>query len=326
MGNIDKRLIALDYKSNLINKEGKELRISQQKQPLQRLFPRRQLGSSEMAQSSSLAVLAVGFLAHVATAPTKNQHIKLWAQNQRARLCCNGDLQREGLELSVNDQTADFSLTTSLDYSISLSCLVQNSSQDEELLWYRGDGQVNLTDENKVNISNVCISPVTVSDNGVTFTCRLARDESVQVSVTLDVQFRPQLSGEESLQVEEDKDVTLSCNAKSNPQAQATWYKNNTILTLEESRYEVYHTSEVFQLQITTAQKSDNGTYSCVLQSLWGEDRKDFHLTVEDKKSVFPTEAVIAAVVVVALTILFGIVARRDKICKCFKRSSETAL
>ncbi|XP_065709482.1 transmembrane and immunoglobulin domain-containing protein 1 [Patagioenas fasciata] len=251
-----------------------------------------------MAQSSSLAVLAVGFLAHVAT----------------------------GLELSVNDQTADFSLTTSLDYSISLSCLVQNSSQDEELLWYRGDGQVNLTDENKVNISNVCISPVTVSDNGVTFTCRLARDESVQVSVTLDVQFRPQLSGEESLQVEEDKDVTLSCNAKSNPQAQATWYKNNTILTLEESRYEVYHTSEVFQLQITTAQKSDNGTYSCVLQSLWGEDRKDFHLTVEDKKSVFPTEAVIAAVVVVALTILFGIVARRDKICKCFKRSSETAL
>lgn len=47
---------------------------------------------------------------------------------------------------------------------------------------------MNLEDGNKVNISNVCISPVTVSDNGVTFTCRLARDKSVQVSVTLDVQ------------------------------------------------------------------------------------------------------------------------------------------
>ncbi|PKK18943.1 transmembrane and immunoglobulin domain containing 1 [Columba livia] len=251
-----------------------------------------------MAQSSGLAVLAVCFLARVAT----------------------------GLELSVNDHTADFSLSTSPDRSISLSCLVQNSSQDEELLWYRGDGKVNLKDGNKVNISNVCISPVTVSDNGVTFTCRLARDRSVQVSVTLDVQFRPQLSGEESLQVEEDKDVTLSCNSKSNPQAQATWYKNNNILTLEQSRYTLYQTSEVFQLQITKAQKSDNGTYTCVLQSQWGEDRKDFHLTVEDKRPVFPKEAVIAAVVVVALTILFGIVARKDKIFKCFKRSSETAL
>ncbi|NXW92831.1 TMIG1 protein, partial [Alopecoenas beccarii] len=247
-----------------------------------------------MAQSSSLAVpcavpvLAVCFLARVAT----------------------------GLELSVNDYTADFSLSTSLDHSISLSCLVQNSSQDEELLWYRGDGRVNLKDGNKVNVSNICVSPVTVSDNGVTFTCRLARDKSVQVSVTLDVQFRPQLSGEESLQVEEDKDVTLSCNSKSNPQAQATWYKNNTTLTLQQNRYRLYQTSEVFQLHITKAQKSDNGTYTCVMQSRWGEDKRDFHLTVEDKKPVFPKEAIIAAAVVVTLTILFGIVARRDKIFK----------
>ncbi|NWX05316.1 TMIG1 protein, partial [Caloenas nicobarica] len=247
-----------------------------------------------MVQSSSLAVLcavpvlAVCFLARIAT----------------------------GLELSVNDHTADFSLTTYTDQSVSLSCLVQSSSQDEELLWYREDGQVNLEDENKVNVSNICIYPVTESDNGVTFTCMLARDESVQVSVTLDVQFPPQLSGEESLQIEEDKDVTLSCNSKSNPQSQAIWYKDNTTLTLQQDRYKVYQTSEVFQLSITKAQKSDNGTYTCVLQSSWGEYRKDFHLTVEDKKTPFPTEAVIAAAVVVTITILFGIVARRDKIFK----------
>lgn len=38
-----------------------------------------------------------------------------------------------------------------------------------------------------------------------------------------------------------------------------------------------------------------------------------------DKKPIFPTEAIIAAVVVVTLTIFFGIVARRDKIFKVWK-------
>ncbi|XP_051492045.1 transmembrane and immunoglobulin domain-containing protein 1 [Apus apus] len=231
-----------------------------------------------------------------------------------------------GLELSVNNQAADFSLSPSLGSSLSLSCLVQNSSQAEELLWYRGDGQVDLKDGNKVNVSNICIEPVSEADNGVTFSCKLARDKSVQVSVILDVQFPPRLMGEESLQIEEGKDVTLSCNTKSNPQGQPAWYKNNTALTLQQNHHQLYQTSEVFQLSITKVQKSDNGTYTCKVKYFLEEWTKDFHLTVEDKKPVFPKEAVIAAVVVVTLTILFGIVARKDKICKCFKRSSETAL
>ncbi|KFR07431.1 Transmembrane and immunoglobulin domain-containing protein 1, partial [Opisthocomus hoazin] len=201
----------------------------------------------------------------------------------------------------------------------SLSCLVQDSSQAEELLWYREDGQVDLKDGNNVNVSNICISPVTESDNGVTFTCKLARNESVQVSVILDVLFAPQLTGEESLQIAQEKDVTLSCNAKSNPQAQTAWYKDNDTLTLQQDRHHLYQTSEVFQLSITKVQKSDNGIYTCVVKSDSGEGRKDFHLTVEDKEPVFPKEAVIAAAVVVAVTIIFGIVARRDIIFKVWK-------
>ncbi|NXN32472.1 TMIG1 protein, partial [Nycticryphes semicollaris] len=221
-----------------------------------------------------------------------------------------------GLELSVNNHAADFSLSTMAGPSVSLSCLVQNSSQDEELLWYRGGGQVDLKDGNKVNVSHICVSPVTESDNGVAFTCRLARDKSIRVSVTLDVQFPPQLTGEESLHVEEEKDVTMSCNAKSNPQAQTAWYKDNELLTLKQNRYQLYQTSEVFQLSITKVQKSDNGTYTCVATSALGNGRKDFNLIVEDKKPPFPKEAIIAAVVVVTVTVLFGIVARKDKIFK----------
>ncbi|RMC10699.1 hypothetical protein DUI87_12410 [Hirundo rustica rustica] len=256
-----------------------------------------------MAQRRSLAVpygavLAISFLACVAT----------------------------GLELSVNNHAADFTLTTELGPAISLSCLVHNSSQAEELLWYRGDGRVGLKDGNKVNISNICISPVNESDNGVAFTCKLARDTSVQVSVILDIQFPPQLSGEETLHVEEEKDVTLTCNSKSNPQAQSTWYKDNHNLTLQQKRHELYQTSEVFRLSIRKVQKSDNGTYTCVVQSPLGKGTRDFHLIVEDKKAVFPKEAVIAAIVVITITILFGIVARKDKFFKCFKKPRETAL
>ncbi|NWV31256.1 TMIG1 protein, partial [Grantiella picta] len=221
-----------------------------------------------------------------------------------------------GVELSVNNHVADFTLTAQLGLPISLSCHVQNSSQAEELLWYRGDGQVGLKDGNKVNISIICISPVNESDNGVTFTCKLARDKSVQVSVILDVQFPPQLSGEETLHVEENKDVTLTCNSKSNPQAQTTWYKNNHSLSLQQSRHKVYQTSEVFQLSIRKVQKSDSGTYTCVVESPLGKGTKDFHLIVEDKNPVFPKEAVIAAVVVVTITVFFGIVARKDKFFK----------
>ncbi|XP_005525814.1 PREDICTED: transmembrane and immunoglobulin domain-containing protein 1 [Pseudopodoces humilis] len=257
-----------------------------------------------MAQRCSLAVpygapiLAISFLACVAT----------------------------GVELSVNNHAADFTLSTQLGPAISLSCLVHNSSQAEELLWYRGDGQVGLKDGNKVNISNICISPVNESDNGVTFTCKLARNKSVQVSVILDVQFPPWLSGEETLHVEEEKDVTLTCNSKSNPQAQSTWFKDNHSLTLQPSRHELYQTSEVFRLSIRKVQKSDSGTYTCMVESPLGNGTRDFHLIVEDKKPVFPTEAVIAAVVVVSITILFGIVARKDKFFKCFKKQKETAL
>ncbi|NXN96863.1 TMIG1 protein, partial [Rhinopomastus cyanomelas] len=221
-----------------------------------------------------------------------------------------------GLELSVNNQGADFSLPTFPGTAVSLSCLVQNSSQDETLAWYRGDGKVDLKDGNTVNISNICVSPVTESDNGVIFTCRLARDRSVQVAVTLDVQFPPKLLGEETLQIEEDQDVTLTCNAKANPQAQAAWYKNKDLLTLQQNHYHLYQTSEVFQLYIQKVQKSDNGTYTCAVKSSLGEGSKDFHLIVEDKTTPFPQEAVIAGAVVVALTVFFGIVARKDKIFK----------
>lgn len=91
--------------------------------------------------------------------------------------------------------------------------------------------------------------------------------------------------------MEEEKDVTLTCNSKSNPQAQSTWLKDNQSLTLQQSRHELYQTSEVFQLSIRKVQKSDNGTYTCVVESLLGNGTRDFHLIVEGNKAAAEEKA-----------------------------------
>ncbi|KAL8198995.1 UNVERIFIED_CONTAM: hypothetical protein K2H54_031402 [Gekko kuhli] len=227
--------------------------------------------------------------------------------------------------LTINTNTADYKLVTRPGLTQSFWCTVQNHSHEEELLWLRQDGTVDLKDGNRVNASNICISPVTMDDNGVSFTCKLARDESIQISVVLDVMFPPTLSGEDPSSVLEENDVTLSCHVKANPPAQMDWYKDNSTLVLEPARHQISQTSELFQLRIEKVQESDGGLYTCEAKSALGTAQRDFHLTVEAGRLAFPMEAVIAAAVVVALTILFAIVARREAILKCFRKETETS-
>ncbi|XP_067328278.1 transmembrane and immunoglobulin domain-containing protein 1 isoform X2 [Anolis sagrei] len=229
-----------------------------------------------------------------------------------------------GLELAINDIAVDRKVSTMPGRALPLRCSVRNHSQEEELFWLREDGTVDLKDGNRMTSSSLCVFPVSVEDNGISFTCRLARDASVQVSVTLDVLFPPILTGEDPPSAEEDGDVTLDCHAKANPPAQMTWRKDNTTLMLEDSRYEIFQTSELYQLKIRGAQKSDSGIYDCLAEYPGRTEQKSFHLVVGDKTVPFPTEAVIAAAVVVFLTILFAIVARRERILKCFRKPSES--
>ncbi|KAM5310300.1 transmembrane and immunoglobulin domain-containing protein 1 isoform 2-T2 [Glossophaga mutica] len=183
--------------------------------------------------------------------------------------------------LTVNGRTENFILNTWLGAEESLRCDVQNRTGNEGLLWYREQGSVDLKAENKINSSSVCVSSISENDNGVTFTCKLQRDESVSVSVVLNVTFPPLLSGKDHQTIEEGSSVNMVCNVKSNPQAQMTWYKNGSILSLEKNRHQVQQTSESFQLSISKVKKSDNGTYSCVAHSSLLRKTKDFHLFVK---------------------------------------------
>ncbi|XP_078539724.1 transmembrane and immunoglobulin domain-containing protein 1 [Lissotriton helveticus] len=220
----------------------------------------------------------------------------------------------------------DAALPLTTGTSVSLRCSAEGNTVDEELVWYRKDGLIDLKAGNKINHSEVCIPNVSTSDNEVPFTCLLKSNSSAKVTVVLDVQFPPILSGTTSLVVEEEGNVDINCNVQANPQPEMTWRQANGTLVLKKNRFTQRRTSEIFQLSISKAEKSDSGTYICEAYISNNITTREFYLVVEDKKPGFPFEAIIAAVVVVVLTIAFGIFARREKIFKCFKKPVSTAL
>ncbi|EHB13345.1 Transmembrane and immunoglobulin domain-containing protein 1, partial [Heterocephalus glaber] len=221
-----------------------------------------------------------------------------------------------GSVLTVNGRTENYILETQRDVEESLECVVHDHTSDEELLWYREEGRVDLKSGNKINSSSVCVSSISENDNGVNFTCKLQSDQTVSISVVLNVTYPPLLSGDNFKTAEEDSDVNLVCNVKSNPQAQMIWHKNNSILILEKDHHQIYQTSESFQLSIIKVKKSDHGTYSCIASSPLKMETMEFQLVVRDKTVPVPIEAIIAACVVVFLTLCFGLLARRERIMK----------
>ncbi|ELK01877.1 Bleomycin hydrolase [Pteropus alecto] len=179
--------------------------------------------------------------------------------------------------LTVNGKTENYILNTQRGFQESLNCAIQNHTREEGLLWYREEGTVDLKSGNKINSSSICVSSISENDNGVTFTCKLQRDQSVSISVVLNVIFPPLLSGDQFQAIEEGSDVKLVCNVKSNPQAQMMWYKGSSILNLEKNHHQVQQTNRAVAV---------------------------------------PVEPIIAASVVVFLTLCFGLIARRNKIMK----------
>ncbi|XP_053426870.1 transmembrane and immunoglobulin domain-containing protein 1 [Nycticebus coucang] len=228
-----------------------------------------------------------------------------------------------GSVLTVNGKTENYILDTRRGSQESLKCAVQNHTREEELLWYREEGRVDLKSGNKINSSSICVSSISEDDHNVNFTCRLQSDKTVSISVMLNVIFPPLLSGNNFQTAEEGSSVNLVCNVKSNPQAQMMWYKSNSILNLEKNHHQIHQTSESLQLSITKVRKSDNGTYNCIANSSLKVETMDFHLIVKEKAIAVPIEAIIAACVVVFLTLCFGVIARRKRIIKLCKRDED---
>nr|XP_046267444.1 transmembrane and immunoglobulin domain-containing protein 1 [Scatophagus argus] len=239
-------------------------------------------------------------------------------------LCCA--TQALGVEIqSVPDVNSDGVIKTELNKTVSLVCQLDSSHDhqaNEELVWLRNGAAVSLKEGNKINHSYVCVTPIIYEDNGATFTCHLSKDATVNASVTLDVTYRPQLSGSEKVTIEEESDLLLKCDIWANPPVSSvSWKLNGSQVDLEAGGFTVTNDGFTSQLSANRVMKSlHEGTYQCsAVSPIYGDNTKLFHVTLTEKTLKFPLMPMIAGIVVVSLTAILAVLSRWKIIMKCFK-------
>ncbi|KAK2828649.1 hypothetical protein Q5P01_019683 [Channa striata] len=234
--------------------------------------------------------------------------------------------QTLGVEIqSEPDVNSEGVIQIELNQTVNLLCLSNGGSEaqaDEELVWLRNGAMVSLKEGNKNGRSSVCVTPVIYEDNGATFTCQLKTNSTVGSSVTLNVTYRPQLSGSEELTAEEKSALVLQCNILANPPVSSvSWTLNGSALDLLGGGFTVTNDGYESQLTVSSVGKSlHEGLYRCSTHSpIYGEASKFFSVTVTEQTMKFPLIPIIAGLLVVCLTALLAIVSRWKRIAKCFK-------
>nr|XP_048286978.1 hemicentin-1 isoform X1 [Myodes glareolus] len=96
----------------------------------------------------------------------------------------------------------------------------------------------------------------------------------------LSVLVPPHIVGENTLEdvkIKEKQSVTLTCEATGNPVPQITWHKDGQLLLEDENHHFM---SDGRFLQITSAQVSHTGRYTCLASNPAGDKSKSFSLNV----------------------------------------------
>ncbi|XP_021053028.1 hemicentin-1 [Mus pahari] len=96
----------------------------------------------------------------------------------------------------------------------------------------------------------------------------------------LSVLVPPHIVGESTLEdvkIKEKQSVTLTCEVRGNPVPQITWHKDGQLLQEDEAHH---MTSGGRFLQITNAQMSHTGRYTCLASNIAGDKSKSFSLNV----------------------------------------------
>uniref|UniRef100_A0A8C4GS63 Transmembrane and immunoglobulin domain containing 1 n=1 Tax=Dicentrarchus labrax TaxID=13489 RepID=A0A8C4GS63_DICLA len=204
--------------------------------------------------------------------------------------------------------SSDGVIQIEVEQTVSLVCQPDSSYElqaDEELVWLRNGAVVNLKEGNKKGRSSVCVTPIIYEDNGATFTCHLSKNVTVSASVTLNVTYRPQLSGSEQVTVEEEAELLLQCDIWANPPVSSvSWTLNGSKVDLEAGGFTVTNNGFTSQLSANNVEKSlHEGTYECLADSpIYGIHTKIFYVTLTEKTMKFPMMPMIAGLVVVCLT------------------------
>ncbi|KAM8887343.1 hemicentin-1 [Spinachia spinachia] len=124
-------------------------------------------------------------------------------------------------------------------------------------------------------------------DSTALYTCKATNPAGTAIKhYSLSVLVPPQIDGDpaslksggQGEKVRINGSLTLSCQAKGFPEPTVNWFKDGQLLTgnlhagIQESG---------FLLHIENAMLSHEGQYTCVLTNSAGEDKRDFHVTIQ---------------------------------------------
>ncbi|ELV11507.1 Hemicentin-1 [Tupaia chinensis] len=113
------------------------------------------------------------------------------------------------------------------------------------------------------------------------YTCIVRNEAGEERKIfRLSVLVPPRIVGENTLEdvkVKEKQSVTLACEVTGNPVPEITWHKDGQLLQEDEAHH---ITSGGRFLQITNAQVSHTGRYTCLASNIAGDKSKSFSLNV----------------------------------------------
>lgn len=229
--------------------------------------------------------------------------------------------QTLGIKITPTPAVSGGIIDVEVNDIVSLVCEHQTTSdaEDDEIVWLRNGAVVKLGEENKNGRSSVCISPVITDDNDATFKCHLRNNSTLEDSVTLFVRYPPELSGTQEVSVEENEELVLECDIWANPPVESVvWTLNDSRVDLLAGSFVVSMDGHTSQLSVSVVKGSmHQGSYKCTAD---GKYSKIFHVEVTESTMKFPLYPIIAAAVVVFLTLLLAFVSRWRKIIGCCKK------
>ncbi|XP_038853583.1 hemicentin-1-like [Salvelinus namaycush] len=129
-------------------------------------------------------------------------------------------------------------------------------------------------------------------DSAGLYTCRASNPAGTTLKhYSLSVLVPPQIEGDSTSlsfgsrdeKVRINGSLTLSCLAKGFPEPKTQWFKDGQLLT-RNSHTGIRESGRL--LHIDNAMLSHEGQYTCMVTNTAGEDKRDFHVTIQERREV----------------------------------------
>ncbi|XP_061163155.1 basement membrane-specific heparan sulfate proteoglycan core protein-like [Saccostrea echinata] len=171
--------------------------------------------------------------------------------------------------------------TVNVGEKVEMECVTTGSPQPT-VSWSKLEGPLPPTAI--VNDAFLVIQSIRLEDAG-TYVCTVQNIVgTVEKRVTLFVRAKPIITGgSESLTAALGSSTSMSCEAVGYPQPEISWYKREGNMPRD-------YTVDNGKLEIPRVYPGDQGTYVCQAQNDFGQNEKDYNLTVGDLVPYFDQE------------------------------------